>query len=46
MNFCWITFYVRNMEESLKFYHDIIGLEIAEHFHAGEDREILHAWEN
>lgn len=40
MNFCWITFYVKNMEESLKFYQDILGLEIVEHFHAGEAKEI------
>ncbi|MCR3761328.1 VOC family protein [Clostridium felsineum] len=41
MNFCWITLTVKNMEESLKFYHDIIGLKIAERFNVGSDREIV-----
>jgi lactoylglutathione lyase len=29
MKASWITIYVKNMEESLKFYTEIIGLEIA-----------------
>jgi lactoylglutathione lyase len=29
------------MEESLKFYHEIIGLEILERFTMGEEREIV-----
>lgn len=41
MNFCWITLNVSNMENSLKFYHEIIGLEIAEQFKVGEDTEIV-----
>jgi lactoylglutathione lyase len=41
MNFCWITFNVRNMEESLKFYQEIIGLKISERFNVGEDMEIV-----
>ena len=28
MNFCWITLNVSNMEKSLKFYHEIIGLKL------------------
>lgn len=40
MNFCWITLNVNNMEESLKFYHEIIGLKILERFNAGEEIEI------
>ncbi|MHC1747664.1 MAG: VOC family protein [Cellulosilyticaceae bacterium] len=40
MNFCWVTLTVHNMEASLKFYHDIIGLEILKRFNAGEDLEI------
>ncbi|WP_455539685.1 VOC family protein [Terrisporobacter sp.] len=41
MNFCWITLNVKNMEESLKFYHEILGLKIAERFNAGPDTEIV-----
>jgi lactoylglutathione lyase len=40
MDFCWITLNVRNMEESLKFYHEIIGLKISEKFNVGEEMEI------
>lgn len=40
MNFCWVTLTVHNMEASLKFYHDIIGLEILKRFNVGEDLEI------
>jgi lactoylglutathione lyase len=40
MNFCWITINVKNMEESLHFYHEIIGLEIAERFQTGEGTDI------
>lgn len=40
MNFCWITLRVNNMEESLKFYHEILGLQISSR-HAGTDLEIV-----
>jgi len=40
MKFCWITLTVKNMEESIKFYHELLGVEIAERFKAGEDVEI------
>jgi lactoylglutathione lyase len=40
MNFCWVTFNVRNMDESLKFYQEIIGLKISERFNVGEDLDI------
>ncbi|MBK1810389.1 VOC family protein [Clostridium sp. YIM B02505] len=40
MNFCWVTLYVKDMEESLKFYNEIIGLKIAERFNAGEEMQI------
>ena len=41
MNFCWVTLNVTNMENSLKFYHEILGLKISAQFNAGEDREIV-----
>ena len=41
MNFCWVTLNVKNMENSLKFYHEILGLKISAQFNAGEDREIV-----
>ena len=28
MKFCWVTINVKNMEESIKFYQDIVGLKI------------------
>jgi len=28
MNFCWVTITVKNMQESLDFYQNIIGLKI------------------
>ncbi len=32
MKFCWTTLLVKDMEASLKFYQDIIGLEVAARF--------------
>lgn len=40
MKFCWVTIIVKNMEESLKFYQDIIGLKINRRFEAGPGVEI------
>lgn len=41
MNLCWITLTVNNIEESLTFYCDILNLNVAERFKAGEDTEIV-----
>lgn len=41
MKFCWTTFNVKNMEESLQFYEEIVGLEIDERFNAGPGMEIV-----
>ncbi len=40
MNFCWTTLNVNDLEESLEFYQEIVGLKIARKFAAGPDREI------
>ncbi|MDQ7096495.1 VOC family protein [Desulfosporosinus sp. PR] len=40
MKFCWSTLKVKNLEESLKFYQEILGLEIRRRFSAGPNMEI------
>lgn len=40
MRYCWTTIYVKLMEESLQFYHELLGLEIKERFEIGEGVEI------
>lgn len=40
MKFCWSTLMVKNMEESLAFYTDVIGLELAARFTAMPGLEI------
>ena len=40
MKFCWTTLTVKNMEESLKFYEEIIGLSVNQRFQAGPNMEI------
>ncbi len=40
MKFCWTTLQVLDLEESLKFYTEIIGLAISRRFHAGPGTEI------
>lgn len=32
MNFCWITLKVKNIQESLKFYNELLGIEIFKRF--------------
>lgn len=39
MKFCWSTLRVNNLEESIKFYTDILGLEVVSRF-GGPDVEI------
>ena len=40
MKFCWSTLMVRNMDESLQFYQEIVGLNLVERFPAGPGVEI------
>ncbi len=41
MKFCWVTINVKDMEKSLNFYQDIIGLSIKRKFKPDRDREIV-----
>lgn len=41
MKFCWCTIKVRDMEESLKFYRDIVGLPINRRFAPAPGKEIV-----
>lgn len=40
MKFCWCTIAVMNMEESLRFYQEIVGLSINRRYKAGPGTEI------
>lgn len=41
MKFCWSTLNVKNMEESLKFYEEVVGLSVDKRFKAGPGTEIV-----
>lgn len=41
MKFCWSTLNVKNMDESLKFYQDIVGLNIINKMNVGSDTQIV-----
>lgn len=40
MKFCHTTLMVKNLEESLKFYKEIVGLDVSTRFNAGPGIEI------
>ena len=40
MKFCWTTLKVKNMEESLRFYQEIVRLGVDRKFKAGPGMEI------
>ena len=41
MKFCWTTIMVNDLEESLKFYQEIIGLPVNRRFKGEKDMEIV-----
>jgi lactoylglutathione lyase len=40
MDFCWVTINVKNMQESLRFYRDILGLRVNRTLHPNPETEI------
>jgi lactoylglutathione lyase len=40
MKFCWTTLMVKDLDESIKFYKEIVGLEVNRRFNAGPEMEI------
>ncbi|SHJ17104.1 VOC family protein [Lutispora thermophila] len=40
MKFCWTTLTVKNMEESLRFYQEVVGLPVHNRFQTGPGIEI------
>ncbi|MEL7570758.1 MAG: VOC family protein [Eubacteriaceae bacterium] len=40
-NFLWCTIHVKDMEQSIKFYEEIVGLTIDRRYPAGPGREIV-----
>lgn len=41
MKFCWTTITVKNMEDSLMFYQEVVGLKIDKRFNTGPGVEIV-----
>jgi len=41
MNFCWCTITVRDLEESIKFYTEVIGLTVTKRFKPAPPVEIV-----
>lgn len=40
MKFCWSTLYVKDLDESVRFYREKIGLSLVRRFKEGEQIEI------
>ncbi len=41
MRFCWVTINVKNLSESVKFYQDIIGLDVIKRMNPNPEMEIV-----
>ena len=41
MKFCWATIRVKNLEESLKFYEEVVGLKVSQRLDMGEGKTIM-----
>ena len=41
MKFCHVTLSVKDLDASVRFYQEIVGLEIIRRFPAGPDRDIV-----
>lgn len=41
MKFCWCTINVKDLEESIKFYQEIVGLKVDRRLKAGPGTEIV-----
>ena len=41
MKYCWTTIMVKNLEKSIAFYRDIVGLPLQRRFIAGPGSEIV-----
>lgn len=40
MSFCWCTVHVKNLDASIRFYEDIVGIQVVRRFPGGNDLEI------
>jgi len=40
MSFCWCTVHVKDIDESIKFYEDVVGLKVDKRFSGGGKTEI------
>ena len=40
MKYLWTTIYVKDLEESIVFYSDLLGLKVTQRFSAGPGKEI------
>ncbi|MDD3417730.1 MAG: VOC family protein [Lachnospiraceae bacterium] len=41
MKYCWTTIYVKDIEESIDFYQELLGLKICNKFNVDKETEIV-----